>query len=159
MNQRRVRPSHRRFAIAVLIVVGVGLISGCATTTPTTTAGTTAVTTTTAPTVAPQPIGITDQDNGTTLHLRTGQDVQLSLHSTYWSDPVTAPTSVLVIEGRVSRVAGGRCPIGSGCGTVSARFRATSPGTARLRAQRTSCGEARGCTPSQGQFTVTIVVN
>jgi hypothetical protein len=140
----------------VAIIVGLGLIGGCAT--PTAPSGTTAVAPT-APVPASRPIDITDQDNRGTVHLRTGQVIQFSLHSTYWSEPASVPTSVLAIDGAVSRVTGGRCPIGNGCGTVSARFRAVGAGVARLRAQRSTCGEAMLCAPDQRQFVVTVVVN
>lgn len=144
MDERRIAPRWTQFGIAVMILLGAGWAGGCATTTN-------------AP--MPQPADITERANHGTQRLRIGQVVQLSLSGTYWSDPVSSMTNIVASDGPVSRVASGRCPIGGGCGTVSARFRATRAGTAQLRAQRSSCGEALACSPSQRQFTVTIVVS
>jgi type IV pilus biogenesis protein CpaD/CtpE len=140
-----------------MILLGAGLVGGCATTPSTTTNATASATMTDAP--MSQPVDITELANHGTVRLRIGQVVQLSLPSTYWSDPVSSMTNIVANDGPVSRVASGRCPIGGGCGTVSARFRAVSAGTAQLRAQRSSCGEALPCRPSQRQFTVTILAS
>jgi hypothetical protein len=157
MDQRRSGQFRNQFGVAATIFLGVALISGCAAT-PTTTSTTPATATSTA-VPASQPADITEQTNHGTVNLHTGQVVRLSLQSTYWSDPVSSLTSVVAADGRVSRVRSGRCPIGGGCGTVSVRFRAEGPGTARLQAHRSSCGEAMGCSPSQQEFTVTVVVS
>lgn len=157
MDKRRSEPFRTQFGIAVMILLGAGLVGGCASTPSTTTNTTASATNTGAP--IPQPADITELANHGTVRLRIGQVVQLSLSSTYWSDPVSSMTDIVANDGPVSRVAGGRCPIGGGCGTVSARFRATHAGTVRLQAHRSSCGEVLNCSPSQRQFTVTIVVS
>jgi hypothetical protein len=157
MDKRRNEPFRTQFGIAVMILLGAGLVGGCATTPSTTTNASASATMTDAP--MSQPAHITELANHGTVRLRIGQVVQLSLPSTYWSDPVSSMTNIVANDGPVSRVAGGRCPIGGGCGTVSAWFRATRAGTAQLRAQRSSCGEALACRPSQRQFTVTILVS
>jgi hypothetical protein len=155
MSQRRGRYVRNQFGVFALVVLSAGLIGGCATQ---------AATTPTAPSAAPtgtlpvQPAAITEKANNTTVHLRTGQVVRISLQNTYWSDPVSAPAAVLTADGPVSRVSSGHCPVGGGCGTVSVTFRAARTGTAQLEAHRSSCGEAMACGPGQGQFTVTVVV-
>jgi hypothetical protein len=47
---------------------------------------------------------------------------------------------------------------GGGCGTVTWTLIATGPGTVQVTAGRTTCGEAMGCGPGQGNFTLNVVV-
>ncbi len=151
------RTLPRRFGTAALIVIGTWLIAGCGmapavapSTPPTVPAAQT------APTL--QPTVITDAANGTAVRVRAGQLVQLNLKSLYWSDPVSSSGGVLAEDGAVSRTPDRRCPVGGGCGTLTARFRAADRGTAQLTAHRASCGEAMGCRSDERDFTVTIIV-
>jgi hypothetical protein len=160
---RRGKSSWRGLGTAALIVLGTWLIAGCGTPPPTE-PGTTGTITTSAPTSATQseqpgqPGVITEHANHTTVRLRAGQVIQVSLQNLYWSDPASASTGVLALDGPVSRQPDRRCPVGSGCGTLTAHFRAVGPGTTQLEAHRSSCGEAMGCRPDQRDFTVTLVV-
>jgi hypothetical protein len=147
---------NRRFAAVALVVAGVLSIAGCASAPADTSAHLATATTTTAP--APATMLVAERANHTTVRLRTGQVVQVSLHSLYWSDPVSAPAGVLVQDGPVSRVPDHRCPMGGGCGTLTVRLHAAGPGTTQIGARRNSCGEAMGCTPEQSSFTVTVIV-
>jgi hypothetical protein len=147
---------RRRIGAVALIAVGVWLIAGCSTTTSST--GAEQITTATnQPSQSPQPTALTEQANNTTVRVRAGQIVQLTLRNLYWADPVSTSTGVLALDGTVSRTPDRRGPIGSGSGTLVARFRASGPGTARIQTHRSSCGEAMGCRPGQGDFSVTIV--
>ncbi|HEY4459350.1 MAG TPA: hypothetical protein VGN81_33870 [Pseudonocardiaceae bacterium] len=148
-----VRHRQTGLVFAALSVLVVAFNGGCSAT-PAPGPATTPPTSISAPA-----IDIAEQANNSTLHLHPGQIVHIGLHNTYWSDPVSTAPAILSIEGTVTRTHEGGCPIGSGCGTVSARFVATKPGTARLEAHRSSCGEAMACSPSQRQFTVTVTIN
>lgn len=153
------RPTTSRVlrALTALSLPVVVFAAGCAASTPTTNPASTLPTTPSSPTTAP--IQISERAADSTLVLHPGQTVQLSLHSTYWSDPVSSTPDVLSPDGPVSRTQVGRCPVGSGCGIVSVRFVAVERGSARLAAHRSSCGEAMACTGNQGRFTVTITVD
>jgi PBP1b-binding outer membrane lipoprotein LpoB len=148
----------RRIGTVALIAVGVWLIAGCSSTTSNT--GAEQITTATnQPSRSPQPTALTERANNTTVRVHTGQIVQLTLRSLYWADPVSTSTGVLALDDAVSRTPDHRGPIGSGSGTVVARFRASGPGTARIQTHRSSCGEAMGCRPGQSDFSVTIVAS
>lgn len=148
----------RLLAAIALTIVGACSIAGCGSA-PTDTPTHLPTATTSAPAPATQPTVIAEQANHTTLRLRTGQVIQLYLHSLYWSDPVSVPTGVLAQDGPVSRVPDHRCPMGGGCGTLTVRLHAAGPGTTQLQAHRSSCGEAMGCSVDQRDFMVTVVVS
>lgn len=103
---------------------------------------------------------VTDTDSGATVQARVGDDIVVTLHSTYWhlADP---SSGVLVAVGSPATQAGGpSCSTtvpGSGCGTIRTDYRVAQAGSAHLRADRTSCGEAMRCTGSQGRWSVTVV--
>lgn len=82
------------------------------------------------------------------------------LHNTYWQVQGSSDPAVLaMVSGPVTSGAGPiACIPGTGCGTVTAVFRATSPGSATMTASRTSCGEALQCVGGAGSFEITIVV-
>ncbi|MET7378649.1 hypothetical protein ABZT08_07440 [Streptomyces sp. NPDC005526] len=87
----------------------------------------------------------------------TGTLLEVRLHGGYWSAPAGSDPRVLAPSG------GGAaptrtCPPGRSCGASSARFTAAGPGTVRVTARRTSCGEAMRCPPGQDRFEVTVVV-
>lgn len=148
---------RRCLGTAALIVAGTGLIAGCASA-PTTTPAAPTTIPVSQTTPAMQPVAIAEPANHTTVRVHAGQLVELSLKSLYWSDPASSSTGVLAADGAVDRTPDHRCPMGGGCGTLTARFRAANPGTAQVSAHRSSCGEAMGCATDQRDFTVTVVV-
>jgi hypothetical protein len=89
-----------------------------------------------------------------------GATVKLVLHNIYWTVHDSPDPSVLTMAGRpVYSVAGAvKCVPGTGCGTVTATFKALARGSALISASRTSCGEALQCTGGTGLFEVTVVV-
>jgi len=102
---------------------------------------------------------VSEADTGATVHARVGDQIAVTLHSTYWQ--LDAPTSgVLVMAGPTGIMTGGpSCPTvpGTGCGSVRADFRVARSGTTMLTANRQSCGEAMRCTGTQGRWAVTVV--
>lgn len=151
---------RRHAGRAALIVIGVGLMAACGTAPAVTPAQpATTIPTSQSTTPATAPVALADAANHTTVRVHAGQLVQLSLKSLYWSDPVSSSTGVLASDGAVTRAPDHRCPMGGGCGTLTARFRAAGPGTAQLTAHRSSCGEAMGCSVEQRDFTVTVIVS
>lgn len=109
-----------------------------------------------------QPAGdvtVTEKDNGTTLTLVAGQRVRVVLSSTYWQFQDSSDPAVLRADGqpRVSPQPSG-CVPGAGCGTATATFLAVASGSAEIKATRTSCGEAMGCTGNEGLYTLRVTV-
>ena len=107
---------------------------------------------------------VTVGDNAarTTVTLAPGDTLEVVLHSTYWSAPVSSGPAMLSPLGQptaapVSTGPGCGAP-GSGCGTVTTDFRAVADGTVRIDSTRSSCGEAKPCLPQQRGFEVTVVV-
>ena len=111
--------------------------------------------------VALSTLALDDSANGATVRAAPGQPIDLTLGSTYWhidgsSDPrVVSPDA----PASAQPAAPGRCPPGVGCGAIRMSFTARAPGTARIAASRTVCGEALACRPDQRSFSVTIVVH
>jgi len=102
-----------------------------------------------------------DAQNGSSLTLRAGQTLLVTLASTYWSFQGTSNPQVLVPVGGpvVSPAPSPTCPVaGSGCGTVAQEFRAVAPGTAQVTASRVSCGEALRCGDAAGHYRLTVEV-
>ncbi|HET7310567.1 MAG TPA: hypothetical protein VFJ17_04515 [Mycobacteriales bacterium] len=105
---------------------------------------------------------VSDTDSGATVQAHVGDDVVVTLHSTYWQ--VGDPSGgVLVAVGAPQAEPGGAsCSPsvpGSGCGTVRADYRVAQAGTTRIVAGRVSCGEAMRCTGKQGRWSVTVVAS
>jgi hypothetical protein len=99
-------------------------------------------------------------DKGRTVSVERGARILLELHNTYWRIRGSSDSAVVRQTGpeRLAPGPPGKCLPGVGCGTVTASFRAVGPGTAHLRAGRTTCGEARVCTGGQGRYDVAIRV-
>ena len=105
-----------------------------------------------------------DRDNGSTILLRLGQQLVLSLGDdavggTYWQIFEAQPGGVVrggpvTVHPEVER---GQVA-GSGFGTVVQEFTAVSVGRTGVTAQRTTCGEAMRCSHQQATFAITIVV-
>jgi hypothetical protein len=115
---------------------------------------------TTTPAATPPPATLTlDEHAGlTSVNVHTGTSVVVRLHSTYWSTPTSSDPGVLRPDGGGS-TSTGSCPPGGGCGVASARFTAAHPGTVRITAHRTSCGEAMRCPPGHNGYEVTVTVS
>jgi hypothetical protein len=103
-------------------------------------------------------VTLTWQEKGHTIKVSQGTRIVVKLKSLYWHRFRSSNRGVVRLAGKVTRVEG-NCPPGIGCGTVKAPFKAVGVGTAHLRANRTSCGEALPCSKSQGRYDVTIRVH
>ncbi len=102
---------------------------------------------------------VNEVSNDRVVTVRPGTNLTAILHSTYWSIDPLSGNAVLAQVGATKTVGKLKgCVPGQGCGTVSAHFVARGAGQVRLRAHRTSCGEALRCTPSQSHWTVVIRV-
>jgi hypothetical protein len=100
-----------------------------------------------------------EHSNHATISVVVGRDVELLLHSSYWSDFATSRSSVVRADGTPHVVpTATHCVPGGGCKPVLAMFTASSVGTAVLSASRTTCGEALACGPDNSHFSVTILV-
>jgi hypothetical protein len=104
-------------------------------------------------------VQVGDKRDGGTVALHVGQKLRVVLHSTYWEfKRVSAPVVLHLVAAPVVAPKAG-CVPGQGCGTVTALYVARAAGTASVKAERTSCGEAMGCTGDAGSYTVTVVVH
>jgi hypothetical protein len=106
-----------------------------------------------------QVVTVGEAQNGAALSVHTGEQVVVTLSSTYWA--IAGSTNPAVLRsagGPVIRPSPGCIP-GMGCGTVTAAFTAVGAGSAVLTASRTTCGEALRCTGTAGVFSVTVTVS
>jgi hypothetical protein len=96
--------------------------------------------------------------NGSTVRLRVGQQLLVTLDNTYWQ--FDTPTGVLHAGGpQITKPAQpGTCLPGIGCGTVRLAVSATTAGRGDVTAGRTTCGEAMACRPDQAHWVVHVVV-
>jgi hypothetical protein len=101
-----------------------------------------------------------EPENGHSVAVLVGSEVTLVLHNTYWEVQGSSDPAILaLVSGPVTSAAGPiACIPGSGCGTVTAVFRAVAPGRATITASRTSCGETLQCIGTAGAYEVTVVV-
>lgn len=101
-----------------------------------------------------------DGDNNKTFSLVQGKSASVVLGSTYWKfQPVVETTVVQLLGDPVYKPEPiNKTVAGTGAGTVTAEFRGLAPGTAVIKATRTTCGEALACQPDQQNYTVTIHV-
>ena len=98
-----------------------------------------------------------ERSNGSTLDARVGDTVVVVLHSTYWN--FDTPTTVMQLIGTPEPSPSHCTVVGSGCGTVTATYKAGQVGTVSLHAHRDSCGEAIRCSASNGDWSVTVRVS
>jgi hypothetical protein len=103
-------------------------------------------------------VQVGDSRDGGTVDLRPGQRLRVVLHSTYWAFKPLSDTAVLRLLGTPQVAPKSGCVPGQGCGTVTALYLARVAGTTTVKAERTSCGEAMGCTGDAGSYTLTVVV-
>lgn len=90
--------------------------------------------------------------------MRRGQRLRVVLHSTYWEFKPTSDGAVLHLVAAPQVAPKSGCVPGQGCGTVTAVYVARRAGTATVKAERTSCGEAMGCTAAAGSYSLSVVV-
>lgn len=122
----------------------------------------------TAPAVAPTALPggptstteIGEANKDQSLAISVGATVTLVLHNIYWKVQGSSNPAVLALVGPPVYSGAGpiACIPGTGCGTLTASFKAVAPGSAVIFASRTSCGEALQCTGGAGTFEVTVVV-
>ncbi len=101
---------------------------------------------------------ITFSDKGKTVRMSQGGTLIVTLDNTYWQFGAPSNASVVAQIGNVEHRPSNQGVPGTGAGTVVARFKAVSAGTAKISAHRNSCGEAMGCSEDNGNFSVTVVV-
>ena len=108
-------------------------------------------------------VQVSEGANGRVVDVSPGEHVTLTLHSTYWSVSTLGAQRTLRQVGGAQTVGSftqgsSRCVPGQGCGTVTVHYVAIGTGMIRLRATRTTCGEAMRCTPSQSLWTAVVRV-
>jgi hypothetical protein len=104
-------------------------------------------------------------NNKKTINVRTGDQIVLTLDSTYWAiDPVDntklkpqGDLTVTPIMPGPDAPEGCKLP-GSGCGTIVWKLKAIKKGISFIKATRQSCGEALKCTPEQSNFLVKLAI-
>jgi hypothetical protein len=113
------------------------------------------------PTATSHPVVKLDEHaNQSTVRVTAGSQVEVLLHSSYWTDFGSSKPAVVRADG-AARVlpATQTCVPGGGCRPVLATFTAVTSGTAVLSASRTTCGEALRCGPGNSHYRVTIIVS
>jgi hypothetical protein len=99
-----------------------------------------------------------EKQDGGKVSLRPGQKLRIVLHSTYWELKAVSDPTVLRRAGAPIVNPKSGCVPGQGCGTVTVTYVAKAVGSAVVTADRTSCGEAMGCTAAAGSYKLTVVV-
>jgi hypothetical protein len=166
------KASLSRFAVAAIVVVSA---AGCASTTGTspsagagggTTSASASETPPTTPSTTPSatpgvPAGavtVTTTQNGATIHLANGATLSLVGFPSSWQpkspDPAVLADPLTPIEPIQCKVPpGGTCPL------PPLNYKAKAPGTVKLTAHRSQCGEARACVPPESyDFALTVIV-
>lgn len=109
--------------------------------------------------VGAKSLEISEADNGHSIRVPRGTQIQVVLHNTYWQLRGTSDSATLAPAGEPQFKANrSECLPGAGCGTVTQSFTAIGAGRAEINAERTVCGEALPCTPDQRRFSVTVIV-
>jgi hypothetical protein len=103
-------------------------------------------------------VHVSEKLDGGKVTLRRGQRLRLVLHSTYWELKGVSVPAVLRLVGEPVVNPKPGCVPGQGCGMVTATYIAKALGSSVVTAERTSCGEAMGCTAAAGKFTLTVAV-
>lgn len=102
-----------------------------------------------------------DNANGKTVRLGVGDQLKLTLSSSYWIVHRSPAPAILRQDGPTRLLPRpSTCPDipGIGCTPVQTSFTALARGTVVIIATRTTCGEALRCAADQQRFTVTVVV-
>ena len=102
---------------------------------------------------------VDEHANGTSVRLATGDHLVVVLHSTYWQLPAPQEGVLVVTGAPVAQPTPGcsRIP-GTGCGTATANYVARRAGRTELVAHRDSCGEAKRCVGSEGDWSIEVDV-
>jgi len=102
-----------------------------------------------------------DNANGTTVSVRVGDSIRVILASSYWNVNGSSAPTVLRQDGHAVLLPRPRnCPEipGLGCTPIRVAFTAVAPGTAMIKASRSSCGEALRCVGRSTRYKLTVVV-
>lgn len=112
------------------------------------------------PSVVATPVvhDVDDTANGTTVHVRVGDTVRVTLHSTYWQMDPPSTSALKAGDSTVAASLGPGSVPGSGTGTVVTSYLIVHSGTTKITAQRTSCGEALLCPPNLRSYVVRLAV-
>ncbi|MEV4561338.1 hypothetical protein AB0K51_30735 [Kitasatospora sp. NPDC049285] len=148
-------PSPKTTAALGCAALALVALTGCGST-ATSAPGTSAAGSTAA--TAGRTVALDESADRTRITVGPGTTVRVDLHSTYWSAVTSSAPDRLAPAGAPATSASPSCRPGAGCGTVTTAFTALAAGSARLTAQRTSCGEAKPCPPDQQTFTVDVEV-
>jgi hypothetical protein len=103
-------------------------------------------------------VRVTERQNKSTVRLRRGQELEVVLHSTYWQFQKSSNPAVLHLQRPPKIRPNPSCVPGGGCGSVTATYLAAAVGQTLVSAERSSCGEASGCTAATGRFTLHVTV-
>lgn len=162
MRSSGISKSGHWLALIVVLAVTAGCSSGSSADPTRTSASSTPGTSNSASTTASSsqsadaPLELDDAANGSTVQVRVGSRITVTLASTYWAfDPPVAP--VLQQAAAPTSSASPHCLPGAGCGVVVASFRIIHAGTAMIHASRTTCGEALKCGPAQSTYRVVVI--
>ena len=109
---------------------------------------------------------ISESSKGKVVSVKIGSTFSVVLNSTYWQYAPLAVTKAIVAQADPVTAAifpGPTAPAGcthpgTGCGTVTWKFKAEAIGSAIISASRTTCGEAMRCVGTQGAYAVTVKV-
>jgi hypothetical protein len=154
--------TRARTTLSATLLAGL-LAAGCATSG----SGTAGLAPSTDGATTPHPSGPSkavlverDNANGTTVHVRVGDRIELILASSYWAVRGSSAPSVLRQDGPAVHLPPSprNCPPGLGCRPVRAYFTALAAGIALITAHRSTCGEALRCVGSRGRFSITVAV-
>jgi hypothetical protein len=103
-------------------------------------------------------VNATEADNGKVISIHVGQRVRVDLASTYWQYQPPSNPAVLSPIGSPQVQPAPSCVSGGGCGSAIATYAAIVTGQSTITANRTSCGEAEGCTAAASAFSLQVAV-
>jgi hypothetical protein len=155
---RRPGPALAAVLVAAAMLGGCG--SGGGSSGASAPANTTTTTTAPAGSASGRTVALDDSANGTTVTVGRGDRLAVTLHNTYWQLAPPADARVLEVTTPPAARPDPTCRSipGTGCGTVTAAYRALASGTTTLAAHRDTCGEALRCTAAQSDWRVTVHV-
>jgi hypothetical protein len=107
-------------------------------------------------------VAVDEHADGTTVTLRPDQQLEVTLHSTYWTLAAPDDAAVLRVDIPPTPATDASCRSaipGSGCGSVTATYTAARAGSTTLTAHRDTCGEALRCVGAQADWRVTVRVS
>lgn len=145
---------HRGSRVAVSVLLAGVVLGGCSS------SGTKPASGRTRSSGSSPPVVLSETANGTAVSVQVDGVVIVTLNSTYWQLSPPHGTARFDVLSAPRAQPGPSCPSipGSGCGTVTATYRATSAGVAVVAAHRDACGEALRCVGTQGDWRATISV-